>query len=134
MGVIYSHPDVLDNGPAELLKVNQVAVLKAYAVADAHNVAKAAPNVVLTETITPGDMSLSNHDAHDRKWQCNGKAGVLALIATLNTDDLHIGYFDTTTSRLLFVTDEITDQVIKQGNPVDVPAGEYRSLQPTAVV
>jgi len=133
MGVLYSHPDVLDKGPAELLKVNQVAVLKAYAVADAHGVALATPNTVLTEVITGGDMSLSNHDAHDRKWQCNGKAGVAALIATLDTDDLHIAYIDTTTSRVLFVTDEITDQVITLGNPVDVPAGEYRSLQPTAV-
>ena len=133
MGVIYSHPDVLDHGTAELLKTNQVAVLKAYAVADSHATAMAGPNTVLTEAIAGGDMSLSNHGTHDRKWQCNGKSGIAALIATLEADDLHIAYIDTTTSRVLFVTDEITDQVIASGNPVDVPAGEYRSLQPTAV-
>lgn len=133
MGVLYSHPDVLDNGPAELLKVNQVAVLKAYALADSHPTVTAAPNIVLTEAITGGDMSLSDHSTHDRKWQCNGKSGVTSLIGTANTDDLHIAYIDTLTSRVLYVTDEITDQEITVGNPVDVPAGEYRSLQPTAV-
>jgi|GEM_PF-706583 len=133
MGVLYSHPDVLDNGPAELLKTNQVAVLKAYALADSHATVTAGANIVLTEAVTGGDMSLSNHETHDRKWQCNGKAGVISLIDTENTDDLHIAYIDTLTSRVLYVTDEITDQEITAGNPVDVPAGEYRSLQPTAV-
>lgn len=133
MGVLFVHKDVLNNGLSELLKTNQVAVLKSYAVADDHAVALAGPNTVLTETITGGDMSISDLNAHDRKWQCNGKAGVTSLIGTSNGDDLHIAYVDTLTSRVLFVTDEITDQEITLGNPVDVPAAEYRSLQPTAV-
>jgi hypothetical protein len=133
MGVVFVHKDVLNKGLEELLKTNQVVVLKSYAANDSHATALAGPNAVLTESITGGDMSISDHGTHDRKWQCNGKSGVISLIGTSNADDLHIAYVDTTTSRVLYVTDEITDQEITLGNPVDVPAAEYRSLQPTPV-
>jgi hypothetical protein len=133
MGVLYVHPDVLDNGLAELLKTNQVAVLKSYALADPHATVTNSANVVLTDVITSADMSLSNLGTHDRKWQCNGKSTVKAIVVTANTDDLHIAYIDTLTSRVLFVTDEMTDQEITLENNVDVPAGEYQSIQPTAI-
>jgi hypothetical protein len=45
--------------------------------------------------------------------------------------DLHIAFLDTVNSKVLWVTDETSNQVITSGNPVDFPVVTYTSQQPT---
>lgn len=134
MAVAHVHQDVLDNGLSELNNVDKVLVLKGYTRGDSYATVDGAGVKVAEDTVSPGDKSIATLDTWDRHWLCNAKAGLTTLISTVQgTDDLHVAYVDTTTSRVLFVTDEITNQTITAGNPIDVPGGEYRSRQPSLV-
>jgi hypothetical protein len=47
------------------------------------------------------------------------------------TPNLHIAFVDTVNSKVLWVTDETSDQVVTSGNTVNFPALTYTSGQPT---
>ena len=63
----------------------------------------------------------------DSAWTTNPDATSVYKIV----DDLHFCFVDTTNSKVLWVTDETTDQTITSGNPVTFPSLVYTANQPT---
>lgn len=123
---------VLDNGLAHLQSnVDKVKLIKNFALGDTKTTIDG--NVIRETDIAPGDMAITTFNTRDRKWNVNGKSGIVGAGTSEDTDDLHIAYYSTALSKYLYITDEITDQAIAANNPVDIPAGEYQSLQPVAV-
>lgn len=129
----YAHADVLDNGPAYIkANCNKVVLINAYSavyatVTGANKVAEAA--------LVTGDFALSGADGAARVLTATltGKSGGNALLAVADGTNMHIAFVDTVNSKVLYVTEESSDQAITSGNPVQFNSNPtYTSGQPTA--
>ena len=129
----YAHPDVLDNGPAYIkANCNKVILLTAYtsAFATANGANKIAEAALVT-----GDFALSGADGAARTLTATltGKSAGNALQALADGTGMHLAFVDTVTSKVLLVTEELSDQPITSGNPVQLNSNPtYISNQPTA--
>lgn len=126
----YAHPDVLDNGLNNIKSnANAQWLIKAYAVADSF--ATVQGNLLASAAMASGDYTLGSSGNNRTLTTASGKTGT----ATANSGaapNLHIAFVDTVNSKVLWVTDETSDQVITSGNPVNFPGGlVYTSQQPT---
>ena len=64
----------------------------------------------------------------DTAWTTNPDAtSVYAVV-----DDLVIVFLDTVNSRILWTTDETSDQIVTAGNPINFPSVSFTIAQPTA--
>lgn len=124
----YAHADVLDGG-LNAIKNGAVSMLllKAYAVADSYAVV--AGNAICAVTMASGDYALSGADGAPRVLAVAAKSGTASASSTA-TPDLHIAFTDNV-SKVLYVTDETSNQVVTSGNTVSFPALTYTSNQPT---
>src|SRR5574337_251868 len=116
------HSDVLDNGVVYIkTNCNKVLLLKNYTAGDSYATVTGGTVKVAEATLVTGDFTLANGASSSRTLTAgiNGKSGGNALINTVNdTDNLHIAFVDTVNSKVLWVTDESTDQSITAGTPV----------------
>ena len=128
----YAHADVLDNGPGYVkTNCNKVILISAYSavyatVNGANKVAEAA--------LVTGDFALSGADAAARVLTATltGKSGGNAAQTVDPGTNMHIAFVDTVASKVLYVTEESSDQVITSGNPVTFNNNPtYTSGQPT---
>lgn len=124
----YAHADVLDGG-LNAIKNNSIRMLllKAYAAGD--NYATVTGNAICTVTMASGDYALSGADAAPRVLTTTAKSGT-ASAGSGATPNLHIAFTDNV-GKVLWVTDETSDQVVTSGNTVAFPALTYTSSQPT---
>jgi hypothetical protein len=114
----YAHADVLDNGPKYIKDTcNKVILINAYSavfatVNGANKVAEAA--------LVTGDFAIAGADGASRTLTATitGKAGGNALLTVNPGTNMHLAFVDTVTSKVLYVTEESTDQVVTSGNPV----------------
>jgi len=114
----YAHADVLDNGPQYIkTNCNKVILINAYSsvyatVNGANKVAEAA--------LVTGDFAIAGADGASRTLTATitGKAGGNALLTVNPGTNMHLAFVDTVTSKVLYVTEESTDQVVTSGNPV----------------
>jgi hypothetical protein len=125
----WAHPDVLDQGP-KFIKDNctKMLLISGYVAADSYAVvtaAKLAEVVVVT-----GDFAITNN-VNDRRLAGPSAKSANATATSGASPDLHIAFVDPTNSKVLWVTDETSNQVITSGNPVDFPQVTYNSAQPT---
>jgi hypothetical protein len=123
----YLHPDVLDGGPLVIKNsATKMLLIKAYAVGD--SLATVTGNKVAEVAVVTGDFSLSTINTNDRR--ITGPAGKSAAASASSgaAPNLHIAFVDAT--RVLWVTDETTDQVVTAPNPVDFPQLNLDSPQP----
>lgn len=130
----YAHADVLDNGIKYIKdNCNKVVLTKGYTAsyAAANGAAKVAEAALVT-----GDFSIAGADGAARVLTAgiSGKSGGNALLNTVNgADDLHIAFLDTVNGKVLWVTQESTDQSITSGNPVVFNSSPtWTANQPTA--
>lgn len=129
----YAHADVLDNGPAYIkANCNKVILTDAYSAtyATVNGSAKVAEAALVT-----GDFALAGADGAARVLTASitGKAGGNAAIAVADGTGMHIAFVDTTTSKVLYVTEESSDQAITLGNPITFNSSPtYTAGQPTA--
>jgi len=128
----YAHTDFLDNGLA-YLKANcdKVILINAYA-ADYATVNGA--NKVAEVALVTGDFAIAGADGAARVLTATltGKAGGNALLAVADGTNMHIAFVDTVNSKVLYVTEESSDQAITLGNPVQFNSNPtYTSGQPT---
>lgn len=128
----YAHSDVLDNGPAYIkANCNKVILITAYStvyatVNGANKIAEAA--------LVTGDFALSGADGAARVLTATltGKSMGNALQGLADGTGMHLAFVDTATSKVLYVTDESSDQPITNGNPVQLNSNPtYTSSQPT---
>lgn len=129
----YAHADVLDNGPAYIkANCNKVILINAYSavyatVNGANKVAEAA--------LVTGDFALSGADGAARVLTATltGKSAGNALMAVADGTGMHVAFVDTVNSKVLYVTEESSDQAITSGNPVQFNSNPtYTVGQPTA--
>lgn len=129
----YAHPDVLDNGPGYIkTNCNKVILTNAYSnvYATVNTTAKVAEAALVT-----GDFALSGVDGAARVLTAAiaAKAGGNALMTVADGTNMHIAFVDTVNSKVLFVTEESSNQSITSGNPVTFNSSPtYTSGQPTA--
>ena len=123
----YVHSDVLDGG-LNAIKGSAVRMLllKAYAPADSY--ATVMSNAICTLAVANGDFILSGADGAARVLTIAARSGTASANSGA-TPDLHIAFTDNV-SKVLWVTDETSDQVVSSGNTVNFPSLTYTSGQP----
>ena len=127
----YAHSDTLDNGPGYVkTNCNKVILTNAYTniYATANTTAKVAEAALVT-----GDFALSGADGAARVLTATltGKAGGNALIAVADGTNMHLVFVDTVASKVLYVTEESSNQAITADNPVTFNSNPtYTSGQP----
>ena len=129
----YAHADVLDNGP-QYIKTNCNKVILMSAYTSTYATANGA-NKVAEATLVTGDFAIAGADGAARVLTATltGKSGGNALQTVNPGTDMHIAFVDTTTSKVLYVTEESSDQAVTSGNPVQFNSNPtYTSGQPTA--
>ncbi|SEK64705.1 hypothetical protein [Nitrosovibrio tenuis] len=124
----YAHADVLDGG-LNAIKNNAIRMLllKAYSTADGY--ATVTANAICTVAMISGDYSLSGADGAARVLTVAAKSAT-ASASSGASPNLHIAFTDNV-SKVLWVTDETSDQVVTSGNTVNFPSLTYTSSQPT---
>lgn len=124
----WAHADVLDQGP-NLIKTAAVRMLllSGYAAGDSYGTVQAAK---LAEVVmTSSDFTLANSGSNRTCTVAGGKSAVASAAAS-GTPDLHIAFTDGT-SRVLWVTDETSNQAVPLGATVNFPSPVYTAQQPT---
>lgn len=125
----YAHPDVLDGGLNAIRNAaNQWHVIRNYSAGDSY--ATVQGNSLGNVTMVSSDYVLANGSGSSRTLTTPSNKAANATAASGAGPNLHFAFVDTATSRVLWVTDETTDQVIASGNPMSLPALTYTSLQP----
>jgi hypothetical protein len=123
----YVSADVLDGGLNAIRNsAVRMLLLKAYTAGDSY--ATVTGNAISEITMASGDYTLSGADGAARVLTVSAKSGT-AFANSGATPDLHIAFTDST-SKVLLVTDETTDQVVTSGNTVNFPILTYTSAQP----
>ncbi|MDQ3185315.1 MAG: hypothetical protein M3Q16_02410 [Pseudomonadota bacterium] len=124
----YAHADVLDGGLNAIKNgAIRLLLLKAYAAGDSY--ATVVGNIICEVAMASGDYALSGVDAAARVLTTAIKSGTASANSGA-APDLHIAFTDNV-SKVLWVTDETSDQVVTSGNTVNFPQLTYTSGQPT---
>ena len=128
----FAHADVLDNGPQYIKDhCNKVALISQY---DTTYAGCNGTYKVAETTLVAGDFSFAGAAGAARTLTATltGKAGGNALLAVNPGTNMHVAFLDTTTSKVLYVTEESSDQAIVLSNPVQFNSNPtYVSNQPT---
>lgn len=123
----YAHADVLDGGLNGIKNVaTKMLLIKAYSLGDSY--ATVTGNLVAEVTMVAGDYTLTGADAASRVLTVAAKSAT-ASVGSGATPNLHIA-FTNGSNKVLWVTDETSDQVITSGNTVNFPTITYTSGQP----
>lgn len=126
----FVHSDVLDNGLAAIKSgANKVIVLKAYTVGDSYATVNTTNNIG-EAAMTSGDYTLGSSGLNRTLTTASGKTATASANSGASPD-LHFAFVDTAGSRVLWVTDETSNQVVTAGNTLTIPALVYQSNQPT---
>lgn len=122
------HSDVLDGG-LNTIKNNAThqLLIKAYAAGDSY--ATVTGNVVADVAMASGDFTVASSGSNRVLTTAAGKSAN-ASVGSGAAPNLHIAFTDGA-SKVLWVTDETTDQVVTAGNPVNFPQITYTANQPT---
>jgi hypothetical protein len=124
----FAHADVLDGGlnGIKLIAIKMI-LISAYSAGDSYATVQA--NKLAEVTMAPGDFVLSASGSNRLLTTASGKNAVASASAT-GTPDLHIAFTDGS-GKVLWVTDETSNQAVTSGNTVNFPVLTYTSNQPT---
>lgn len=119
------------DGGATAFKANvtKMYLLKAYAANDSW--ATVSGNKICEVSVVSGDFVLSGASGADRVMTGPSGKSAAASAGSGAGPDLHIAFVDSTNSKVYWVTDETTDQVVTSGNTVNFPQLTYTFKQPT---
>src|SRR6185437_2492346 len=124
----YAHADVLDGGLNAIKNsATRMLLLKAYAAGDSY--ATVTSNAICAIAMVSGDYTLSGADNAPRVLTVAARSGT-ASASSGASPNLHIAFTDNV-SKVLWVTDETSDQVVTSGNTINFPSLTYTSSQPT---
>ncbi|OGB78281.1 MAG: hypothetical protein A2496_24430 [Burkholderiales bacterium RIFOXYC12_FULL_60_6] len=119
----------MDNGIAHIkANATKMMLIKAYSAGDSY--ATVVGNKIAEVTVTTTDFTLSTSGS-DRLVTGPSSKSAAASASSGATPALHIA-FTNGSDKVLWVTDETSDQVVTSGNTVNFPdALVYTSYQPT---
>lgn len=120
------HADVLDNG-LNGIKNNAIRMLLVSAYTAGDSLATVNTNTLASVTVTGTDFTLSSSGSNR---VCTTAAKTATASATAASPDLHI-VFTNNVDKVLWATDETSNQPITSGNVINFPAVTYTSNQPT---
>lgn len=123
----YAHIDVLDGG-LNVIKTGATKMLLVSAYTAADSYAVVTGNKLAEVTMASGDYTLAGTSSRTLTV-ASGKTATATASAS-GTPDLHIAFTDGV-SKVLWVTDETSNQPITSGNTVNFPAPVYTANQPT---
>ncbi len=115
------HTDVQDFGMAEIKEANRWHVIKAYTEGDDYTTV--VGNSVGYATMAPSDYVITGAANAARVMTFASGKSFTASPGSGVSPNLHFAFVDSTTSRVLYVTDETTDVVIGNGAAVSLPSG-----------
>lgn len=122
------HQDVLDGGlNAIKSSATKMLLISAYAAGDSY--ATVISNKLAETSMGSGDFTIATSGAN-RVLTTAASKSAIASATTTGTPDLHIAFTDGT-GKVLWVTDETSNQGITSGNTVNFPQLTYTSNQPT---
>lgn len=120
----------LDGGfTAFKANVNKQILLKAYTAGDTFATVNTTNNIAEVAVDT-NDFVLSNGASSSRVMTAAAQNGVTATADSGASPDLHIAFVDTVNSVVYWVTDETSNQVVTNGNTVNLPSVTYTKNQP----
>lgn len=124
----WAHQDILDGG-LNAMKATAVRMMliSAYTAGDSY--ATVTGNKLAEVTMASADFTISSSGNNRQCVSASGKTGTASAGAVAGSN-LHIAFTDGS-SKVLYVTDETSDQAITIGNPVNFPPITYTSNQPT---
>lgn len=124
----FAHADVLDGGlNAIKLVATKMILVSAYSPGDSYATVQA--NKLAEVTMASADFVLSASGANRLLTTAAGKTAVASAGAS-GSPNLHIAFTDGS-AKVLWVTDETSDQAITSGNTINFPQLTYTSNQPT---
>jgi hypothetical protein len=130
----WAHSDVLDNGPVYIRSnTTHMVLVGTYSAGDNYT-AVFTTNKLAQQAMTTTDSSLAGAANNPRVLTVTTSGKSSTATATITTGiDLHIAFVDTAASKVLWVTDETSNQAIYSGNTVNWPTTNitYTSNQPT---
>lgn len=125
------HSDVLDGGLSAIKNsANKMVLLKAYAAGDSYATVNGTNNIAEV-AMASGDYTLGNGAASARTLTTASGKSATASAGSGASPNMHIAWVDTANSKVLWVTDETSDQVVTAGNTVNFPSVVYTASQPT---
>jgi hypothetical protein len=122
---------VLDNGPNFIKNnCNSWVVVASYTFGDSYATVTGGSNVLAQVSMASGDFT-NGASGNDRTLTvASGKSDASANNSGTST---HFAFLDTATSKVLWVTEETSNQSITAGNPVNYPSSiVYTAKQPVA--
>jgi hypothetical protein len=124
------HADVLDNGLNEIkTNCDKMLLIKAYTAADSY--ATVDSNECASVAMVSGDFTLTTGSSSERILTIpDDKQDLSASANSGASPNLHIAFVDSVNSKVLWVTDETSDQVITAGNIIFFPAVSLITNQP----
>ena len=125
----WAHSDVLDNGIA-YIKANATALhlISSYTTNDSY--ATVLSRSLGSVAMAAADFTIGSSGANRTLTSASGKTAN-ATASSGVTPDLHFAFVNTASSKVLWITNETTDQPITNGNPLQFPALTYTVEQPT---
>lgn len=137
MGTKWANATLLDNGPQGAIITPagttdriKMHLVKAYSAGDSYSTVTST-NSIANVSMTAGDFSIAGAAGAARVTTVAAKNGLTATGSSDATPNLQIAIVDTTDSKVLFVTDETSDQVVTSGNTVNIPQWTFTVGQPT---
>lgn len=125
----YEHPDVMDNGLAEIRdNCDVMALISAYTFGDSY--ATVVANILAAVAMTDADLVLSTV-GNNRQLAVASKTDSSAN-ASGGGANSHVVLLDSATSRVLEVTEEDAAQAIVMGAPVAIAGWTITRTQPVA--
>lgn len=124
----WAHSDVLDNG-INAIKTGalRMILVSTYAAGDSYATIQA--NKLAEATVANADFALGSSGSNRTLTIAAGKSATASATAA-GTPDLHIA-FTNNVDKVLWVTDETSNQPITSGNTVNFPQLVYTANQPT---
>jgi hypothetical protein len=125
----WAHADVLDNGPAYIrTNCTKIAAISTYTAGDSF--ATVNGNLLAEATLTSANFTLGTSGSNRT---CTFGAGVTDASANASGGGAttHFAFLDVAGSKVLWVTEETSDQAIVAANPVAFPSLVYTAQQPT---
>ena len=128
----YAHADVLENGPA-YVKANatKIMLVSTYAFGDSY--ATVVANKLSEASVTSANWTWSA-SGNDRVLTSTDNITGSVAAASAAGPSNHYAVVDATGSKVLYVTEEGSDQPITSGNPVTLKSVVIKATQPTLAV
>lgn len=123
------HADVLDGGLNQIKNnCDKLILTSTYAAGDSY--ATVVANTLAETAMSSTDFTLGTGASSARTLTSASGKQDAAANASGGGAPMHLCFVDTVNSKVLWVTDETSDQTITAGNPVTFPSLVYTASQP----